>query len=260
MYNSIASSQQVLNKICVAVNHLQGKYKEIQDDISMMKCDGKYVNANRCSMAAAAHVAPDDSLKNVVMQDVRNMMSNFQSELDSIRKDVAVLKLAPRSSPASTSTTPPPDMDAFVKRECEASSKKQRDLLEALLTAKYDRMITRSVQDACENQRRELLCRVDSTNQDLASSMETRIQHAIQVTSAQFQQQLHMQQQQIAHLQAIVTQLQTAPPPPAEPAASQPAEADISNLVINETKDEQGRNVVELQIKKSRGRPSKLKE
>ena len=276
MYHSINTSQQVLTKLCTAINQLQLQVNEVKDEMARMQPAGA---APRASPATAASA---EIMRSEILSEVRSAVSSVTQDVDAVKRDIAVLKLSSSSSSSAASgglqnNMQTAEVEALVRKETDANSKKQRDLLEALLTAKYDRMIARSIQDASDAQRRELMCKVDSSNQDLAAAMEARMQQVMQLTG-QLQQMLHMQQQEIAstkqallHLQSHVqaqsqqaatmttntmntmntnTNMTSIP----EAAAAELAEFDGSELVIHEKLDAAGQPVVELQVAKKQGR------
>jgi hypothetical protein len=87
-------------------------------------------------------------------------------------------------SSSSLSTHDTSSIEVHIRKECETSAKKHRDLLEALLTTKYDRMIGKSVQDICETQRQELLTRIRSCQDDVLAVVDMRIAELIPVPAA----------------------------------------------------------------------------
>jgi hypothetical protein len=209
MYNSVASSQQMLIKVCAVVNQLQSQVKEVKEAVGSVTTLG----------ATTTEVTNGGKTKHIEHSDyVRTSLHNFATDLEVVKRDLAQLKaehllLASKlsnngsSSTNGNSTTPAAglssgDIEALVKKECDVTAKKQRELLEALLSAKYDKMISRCVQEACDNQRRELLCKLDSSNHDTAAALEVRLQHVMQL--------IYQQSQVISQLTSSSSQQQAA--------------------------------------------------
>lgn len=159
MYQTINSSQTVLSRLCVTVNQLQQAYNEIRSELQRF-------NAAQSQVKPSGTAPPGKASEFKV--DFKVRLDAMANDIDCLRKDVAILQV---STPVGT--CPPlqqqgvKDIDAAVRRECEACMRKQRDLIEALLTAKCERLIVRSVQDAGQDLRRELADMVEPLSNGL---------------------------------------------------------------------------------------------
>ena len=146
MYQAVNSSQAVLTRLCVTVNKLQSNVSALRDEVSTLRSDPPAAVARA---APIVHKPDDDAVK--------HRMDIIASDVDALKRDVASLKLTPSTAPpVDHATWSNAEIEAYVRKECETNAKRQRDLLEALLTARYDRHVNRAVQDATETLRAEI--------------------------------------------------------------------------------------------------------
>ncbi len=156
MYQTINSSQAVLTRLCVTVSKLQSSMNTLRDEIVAVKTSSSSV----VPQPAHSLKGGDDA--------IQRRIDGIVHDIDVIKREIATLKVAqqpsqetqqlqsPACDTASPTTYTNTELEAIVRKECETHAKRQRDLLEALLTARYDRQINRTVQDAVESMRKEV--------------------------------------------------------------------------------------------------------
>jgi hypothetical protein len=203
MYSSISTAQHVLNRLCVTVNQLQGSLKDVQDELH---------RRSSTSGVVASSPSPDNNnTSNLERSMLTKRVDNLTQDVEHMKKELASGIQQAMASSSKPAALPPSggELDTVVRRECEASVKKQRDLLEALLTAKYDKLVARCVQDGIDNLRKELLCRMDTMSHDLSGAIDARLQQVQQaVGKGPAAQQLQSMQQQIQQVQQQMATLQ----------------------------------------------------
>lgn len=241
MYHTVAASQQVLNKICTAVNSLQAQVQEIRSDIDAVQ---------RREQPGARTPASTTT------------QMDLSKELESLAREVAAMRMVSQQQQQQQHVVALDDKVAvaMVRKECDAAFKKQHDLLEALLTAKCEKMVARCVQEACDVQRRELVCKVESACQDVVATLEPRIKEAAtleprikeattmcsQLQAAQFQLAAQLSSQLLLPSQSAnisscssmtpatkPTDVSDGHPPTETTSASDSPEADRVELVVS---------------------------
>lgn len=187
MYNSVCSSQHALASACQALNKLQVRVLElekvVQTSISSVgdTSSNNNINSNNNNNNIDAMKAMVQSMVTNVVQDVlRAPLEGIRKDIESCRRDMEQSTISNKSS-SSPPINETSSIEVHIRKECETSAKKHRDLLEALLTTKYDRMIAKSVQDICETQRQELLTRIRSCQDDVLAVVDMRIAELLPV-------------------------------------------------------------------------------
>jgi hypothetical protein len=157
MFQNMNTSQAVLTRLCVTVRGLQNSLNTLREEV----------------IHHQAPVAPQQQgkgqLSTVDDAAIKTRIEAIAHDLDALKRDVATLKVSQVASPNPSSSTLPPtpasqdsasysnaQIEALVRKECETHAKRQRDLMEALLTARYDRQIARSIQDALDTMRQDV--------------------------------------------------------------------------------------------------------
>jgi hypothetical protein len=271
-------TQSVLSRLCVAVNSLHASHNELRRDVSILMGNDDKSLKNVTTANTTSSNNNNNNNNNNVSQKLDALTSDLavvKRELQRLRDDAAALPPPPSAAVGSNTTDASAAIEQACRRECEAQSKKQRDLLEALLTAKYDRLVSKTVQEACDGQRKEIICRMESACQESESRTQlsyTTLHRAFEA----LQQQMILQAHQLQQLTAAVSSASSAshaivdssPSLAPEDVQKQDVDVDettsstaaqlatamsIRDLVINEVTDESGAPVVEISVKRGGG-------
>jgi chromosome segregation ATPase len=167
MYTSIHGSQQMLVSLCNAVNRMQQRLSELEDKLSQSPPPSAVTTVT--TVTTGEREKAQDSFK--IANDLQNMMTE---SLASMRSSIATLAGEIDSVKSASSLNNnnnnknTQEVHELVRREAENSAKKQRDLLEAILGAKFERQVAAAVQAATDRQREEVMAKFAGLEQQLA--------------------------------------------------------------------------------------------